>query len=367
MRQSGKRQTHPTEGGHPVFTYRPPKYLVAGRWAALGVGAVSLVCALYVAFWFFMAGQVRDGIMAWIDERRNEGLEVNFKQLDIGGFPFRLRVTIDGPSIAAPKSQMRWGWEGERVSASMRPWRPRRVAIDGPGNHAFVFSRNGEIQHFHGQAEHLSAAMTFGGAWPTPLEADIIGLVVKGSQKGDVWNVGRAHVDAVVPPKNEGSPVLEARLRLGDLSVPRRLNLPLGPDIERLEISANIIRPLIGKPFKTALSNWRDDGGTIALPRLSVAYGPLSMSADGTMALDGAMQPIGSFTAHIEGFFETVDALRKRSIIQPRDAVTAKIVLGVMSRRSANGRASLNVPITVQERRLFAGPVPLAEIPEIFW
>jgi len=85
------------------------------------------------------------------------------------------------------------------------------------------------------------------------------------------------------------------------------------------------------------------------------------------VALDAAMQPIGAFTARIEGFFETVDALRENGIIRPRDAVTAKMVLGVLAKRNEAGRLSLAVPLTLQDRRLYAGPVPLIEVPPVSW
>ena len=353
-----------------MFDYRPPRYFAAVKFAAMGAAAISLVCALYVGIWFFMAGQMRDGTLDWIEQRRGENLEIKFQQLDIGGFPFALNMVIDAPSIATSESSMPWGWEGERITASMRPWRPGRVTIDSPGEHAILITQNGLVRPFHGQAERLSATLTFNGGWPTEAEVDIAGLVVRGSQKGETWRVGRAEIDAHAPPANDDEPdkpVVEVRLRIGGFGVPARINLPLGPAIERLEISADLIRPILGGPLENALTGWRDDGGTINVQRLSGAYGPLTMTADGTMALDGDLQPIGAFTARVEGFFETIDALRERGIIQARDAITAKMVLGVMSRRSGSGRSGLNLPLTIQERRLFAGPVPLAEIPEIFW
>ncbi|MBL6928584.1 MAG: DUF2125 domain-containing protein [Rhodospirillales bacterium] len=370
MRQPRKHRNDQTNGVHPVFSYRPPKYLSSAKWAAIAAGAVFLLCAIYVAFWFFMAGQLRDGTMAWIEEQRNAGLAVNFKTLDIGGFPFSLQMTVDGPTIAAPKSSARWGWEGEKVRASMRLWRPDRVTINAPGNHAFVFAINGGIQHFRGFAEQLNAALTLGDRSPMPLEANIAGLTLDSVQTGDIWRVGQARINVLAPQasaEKSNVPTLDVRFRMGDFSVPARLELPLGADVERLEISAELMGAIAGGPLEEALSGWRDDGGVIEVQRFSLAYGPVSLTADGTMALDRALQPIGSFTARIEGFFEAVDALRTRGIIKARDAITAKMVLGVMARRSGNGRAGLNIPLTVQQRQLFAGPVPLAKIPEIIW
>ncbi len=104
------------------------------------------------------------------------------------------------------------------------------------------------------------------------------------------------------------------------------------------------------------------------MERLAITYGPLSAQATGTVALDGNMQPVGAFTAKIQGFRETVDALQERGLVRGRDAVTAKLVLGALAKTPAGGGPqTLNLAITVQDRTLFAGPVPLARLPAIDW
>ncbi len=63
-----------------------------------------------------------------------------------------------------------------------------------------------------------------------------------------------------------------------------------------------------------------------------------------------------------------MDALRKRGLVRSRDAVTAKLVLGALARTpEGGGPPTLNLAITVQDRTLFAGPVPLARFPAIPW
>jgi hypothetical protein len=86
------------------------------------------------------------------------------------------------------------------------------------------------------------------------------------------------------------------------------------------------------------------------------------------MALDGDMQPIGALTARIGGFFETIDALRAKGMLGAREAVTAKLVLGVLSKRPAGGGARiLTVPLSLQHRTLYAGPVALGRVPRLAW
>ena len=109
-------------------------------------------------------------------------------------------------------------------------------------------------------------------------------------------------------------------------------------------------------------------GGRIEIDRFKLKHGPLKILTEGTLALDVNLQPIGTLTANLEGFFATVDALQNLGKISASNAITAKVLLSVLSRKSVNGGPSvLNTTLIAKERQLFAGPVRLMEIPQITW
>ena len=82
--------------------------------------------------------------------------------------------------------------------------------------------------------------------------------------------------------------------------------------------------------------------------RLVIVYGPFSMRANGTLALDAEMEPIGAFTAKARGFFGLIDALQAKGLMRAGDAVTAKMVLGILSRKPARGGPpTLSLPVTL--------------------
>ena len=121
-------------------------------------------------------------------------------------------------------------------------------------------------------------------------------------------------------------------------------------------------------PPAEAVAGWRDDGGTVELERLVLEWGPLELEASGTLALDPAMQPIGSLTAEIRGYAETLDALVQAGAAPPRDAAIAKVVLNLLAKTPPDGGPPvLTVPLTAQDGRLFVGPVALLELPPIEW
>lgn len=370
MRPPAKPRIQEAPHRHPAFDYRPPVYLKAGKWAIVTVAVVTLLTALYVGLWYYTAGQLRDAALAWIEARRQEGVTVRFERLDIGGFPFHLRLAVVKPAIALPKATTPWGWEGEAVTAMVRPWDFGRLTLRAPGNHALMWTADGAPHTLHGQIDSLLATVHLAGGWPTAVQVDLVGAAFTGNAPLTRLNIGQGTLEADFRPTAEATdrtPVAEGRLTLQDLGVPADWGLPLGADIAATEINATLLGRLSPGPLAAALAQWRDDGGTVDVRRFGLTYGPLVLAADGTLALDAAMQPIGAFTARAEGFFETVDALRTHGIIRSRDAITAKLVLGALAKRSENGHTSLTVPLTIQDRRLFAGPVPLITIPPIPW
>ncbi|WP_316978082.1 DUF2125 domain-containing protein [Shumkonia mesophila] len=355
---------------HPALGYREPRRLRAVTWALGAVVAAIVAGALYVGGWYYAAGLARDSLLNWAEAQRREGAVVAFERLDIGGFPFHLRLALDKPAYSAPTADAPWGWEAGQVVAEMRPWNLRQFTLRAPGRHALMWTADGARRKAEGLVHGLSARVRLEGGQPVAGHVEVEGADFAGDGPLDRLTLGSGTLDLVLSPvalATARTPVADIRLAAHDLGVPSVWGLPLGADVAVLELAAAVLGGVPPGPLVDALAGWRDDGGTVEVRRLGLDYGPLTLAADGTLALDADLQPIGAFTTRIEGFFETVDALRDKGIIRAQDAVTAKMVLGILSKRNDAGRVSLTVPLTVQDRRLYVGPVPLAAIPSVRW
>jgi hypothetical protein len=198
----------------------------------------------------------------------------------------------------------------------------------------------------------------------------VAGLFMSGGQPPQEVSLANGRLKIERPPVGEPdhkTATLEADLDAENLRLPNLGPAPLGRDVARLRFNGSVLGPVPPGPLAPALMRWRDLGGTVKITRIETRYGPLALAADGTAAFDGAMQPIGAFTARIEGFIETIDALRERGLVRGRDALTAKIVLGALARRSGDGPPALTIAVTVQDGKLYVGPVVLLDIPLIAW
>lgn len=370
MRQPTPSRPRKAADRHPAFDYRPPRRLRVAKWALGTVVSGIVITASYVGWWYYAAALVRDSLLNWVETQRRDGAVATFERLEIDGFPFHLRLVLDKPAFSLPTADAPWGWEAGKVAAEMRPWNLQRVTVRAPGRHALMWTVNGTRRTAEGQAGSLDAQVRLDGGQPVATHVEVEAADFAGDGPSDRLTLGRGTLDLAlssVAVATDRTPVADIRLAARDLGVPAVWGLPLGADIAVLELAAAVLGGIPPGPLVDALAGWRDDGGTVEVRHLGLTYGPLALAGDGTLALDADLQPIGAFTTRVEGFFETVDALREKGIIRSQDAVTAKMVLGVLSKRNDAGRASLTVPLTVQDRRLYVGPVPLAVIPPVRW
>jgi hypothetical protein len=105
------------------------------------------------------------------------------------------------------------------------------------------------------------------------------------------------------------------------------------------------------------------------LAKLKLHWGEFQLEAEGSAALDSALQPIGALTTRMWGVGAAIDALVASGSVRPREGATAKIVLHTMAKPPgpAGLPPEVQVPLTVQDRRLFLGPVAVAPVPPVAW
>ena len=369
MRRPDKMRVHPVfKTEHAALSYRPPAYLRAIKAGMTAFVAVAVVTIVYVLFWFVMASQLRSGIEGWVEQQRAGGQTVRYSRLEIGGFPFLLRATLEAPAMGMEPA---WTWEGSSARVRMRPWNPWRIEVDLAGAHKVGL---GGGVTYDGTAEELTVELGLGGEAPERAGLAVRTLAFARPGGATVLSVRSATLEVRRhdfpedrPPDHETT-VFDLSLRTRGLRAPGDLNLPLGRDVSALALEAAMKGATPPGTLLESLAKWRDDGGTVEVGHLGLDYGPLVLRGNGTLALDAAMQPIGSFTAKIQGFFETINVLRRKGLVRSRDAVTAKLVLGILAKKPAGGGpATFSLPLTLQEQTLYAGPVSIAAVPPIEW
>jgi hypothetical protein len=151
-------------------------------------------------------------------------------------------------------------------------------------------------------------------------------------------------------------------LALDDIMLPPGAGMGLGRDMARLFAEAVASGPLPRTPDAAGLDAWRVAGGVIDVSRLEIDWGPLSVSADGTLALDDALRPLAALSARIIGYGAALEALAAAGVVKPGDASLATIALNLIATPDAEGRRVLTVAVTAQNGILMVGPITIARL-----
>jgi hypothetical protein len=341
------------------------------RWWIVAA-ALSIIALIYAGFWFYLALNTRQGVVQWIEQQRLRGFTIRYDSLEATGFPFSIKLELTNPGFGAPTAINPWGWEGAKLQLAIKPWDMNNIQARTVGSQMLAFPVNGGMQAFTGEVQEALGYFRLAGGNPEKLRIVLSGVDLKPEKTG-LGPIEISAADFALEQLENGTvnyqtPSWSLEGSAGAFSLPWLRKSPLGDNVRRLVIDGRLMGSLDTDPLIESLENWRDSGGTIEVRKLSVVHGPLKISTDGTLALDGLLQPIGALTARVEGFFETVNALQKLGIVKARDAITAKMVLGVLARKpKGGGPSTLNLALTVQERKVYAGPVELTEIPKIDW
>ena len=322
------------------------------RRRVLWLAAALVVSTAAISFlWLILARQVEDGAGAWAETRRAEGFTVSWQRLDVGGFPFYFDLGFVEPRLAKDG----WTAEAPLLSVTLLPWRldkvdmaAPRLAVAGPGAAGSIEAVTAQLLVEDGRAKSLS----------------IEGVAAASRLRGEEF--GRADRAGLVIDRFDPAAVdWQAESLVGKVSLrgtrpaPRFAPQMLFEEPYDLDLDGAVKGPIAD------LIRWRDGGGTVDLRRVILAWGPLKLDGNATLALDGEMRPVGAGTAKLRGLSPTLDRLATRGQVKAQDAAVAKIVLGLLAQPTADGGSEVTAPITAQNGRLFLGPVSILTLPRL--
>ncbi len=335
----------------------------------LALAILLLLVLAYGGFWYWAAGEARRIVEGWAEARRAEGYTVVWRDLAVGGFPLALRVALTQPVLGREAT----GYEASaaEIVASTRPWAFREWQIEAEKGAKLAIASAGSRPAITATAGHLGATLA-----PQPeAPADPPGTILAFAGENFLVEGGTR----VTIERLSGTALLPRRAAAGHLETWSSATLdghgiglptevkPLGRSIDALDASIAVKGAIPGGERRAALNAWREDGGTVELESLDLAWGPLKLAGKGELALDAALQPEGAFTATIRGYAAILDALSGGGALKPGDATVAKIALGLLAKPGTDGTPEITAPVTVQNQQLFLGPARLARLPQIDW
>lgn len=353
-----------------VIPYFPPPRRKGRTAAAVIIAALFIAAAALVAGWWFVANRLEGEIDAFAARLGSDGGHFTTAERKRGGFPFHPTLILTNPEVAFPPGAPGpWSWSGEKAEVSVSLFSPRTIDIALSGASRLQASPFGEPLDLAVEASAATAQLAREPGRETAA-INIANLAIA-TPNGETIQVDSAALRvarALALPTDERAQAYTGALQLLGLTLPETQTTPLGRRMGQLLLEGVVLGPLPPAFDTEAFKSWRDAGGTLEITRLLARFGPLTMSAEATMALDGDMQAMGAGTGRIQGFAPALDALAASQAMRLNDANAAKSFLALLARPPMPGaEPQLTAPLTIQERKLFIGPVAVMHMPLIKW
>jgi hypothetical protein len=324
-------------------------------------------------YWRLAERHLEDGFAAWIAGWRASGWTATVGKPVRGGWPLAATLTVPEVLLNGGDPNIPGGltWRTDRLVLRADLLRPGLLDVASEGMQRLRLAGRPEIPF---TADQLRMALPLQpGAPPrsaTIIARDLHATVPAGAETSGSLTIGSLDLHLEFKPAAQaGETALGFAFNADAVGLPPPFARLLGPRISSLTLQGALDGP-VPRPHVLGelASAWRDGGGTLEIQRLAVNWGPLDLTASATLALDEQQQPMGTGSARVVGYAETLDALATHGIISKSAATAAKAVLSLLaSAPDDGGPPDVEVPLTLQYRTLSMRQVPLLRLPEIDW
>ncbi|MDE0780164.1 MAG: DUF2125 domain-containing protein [Alphaproteobacteria bacterium] len=345
------------------------------------LAVLVLVVLAWTAGWFWLADKLRNDIASFVEAQAENRIVLNWSGMKIAGFPIRFDTSFATPQGRWTKVDRSIFWRGADTSIRLFTEGPGIVSFSAPGQHSFrvlendndlLIDINAEVFKGRLEFDKSGRAVSLRGR-AAPFQASIDGgpVVTIAETAFDWGHKNGESSKGEIYPDTAGdtlSVVLE-QIDLTALLIKTGVLKTLGTKIETLSSRVALHGSLNPSAINLEnLTRWRDAGGTLEVETFKLAWGALHVAGKGTMTVDQALQPVGSFSAQVAGLDKLLNLMESRGQIGRQRAAIARIALAVLTRTPASGGPpEATVPITIQDRMLSIGPIPLMKLDHIVW
>lgn len=320
---------------------------------------LALAVAAWSAWWLYLRGEVVSRMDAAAAEMKAQGYTFAWARRTVGGYPFRISITLEQAQVAEPSG---YGLsapvlEIESAAYTINPIglaAPEGAVIRRPGNKAFAVKGKvlrASVSHLERTPPRIAIQgvdLEFGslkGAEPASFSAMKIfeaRVTPADGDKADVF----VRLDQATPANN----VLLSRVADGK---------PVTIGFEGTINGASFLR---GRGWSEVLRAWSAAEGSLDVRQGGVMAGEAVLSLQpSTLSVDGAGRLAGDLSLSLSRATEGVMALGAVGVLPQETAAVASGLTGV----EPAGRP-LEATLTFRGGQTWIGPLPLGPAPRVY-
>ncbi|MET0294383.1 MAG: DUF2125 domain-containing protein [Phenylobacterium sp.] len=322
-------------------------------------GLALLLIVGWTAAWLWMRGEARERLETTASELRRAGYEVSWKRLGIGGYPFRLNLSLSEPRIREPSG---WALQAPTLEAQAPAYAPGEWLLAAPEGLTFVRPIGGPVAV---KGRLLRASLADPAAHPPSLSvegADLTFAPAAGAQPFALSAAKAFELHLRAMPEDQGVirfKVDNGKARLAGLFARIAGDKPVSMVFEGVFSEASAFA---GRDWASAVRAWTDGGGQMSVRQAGVTAGQAVLGAQSgtlTVGADGRLR--GSIDASLRQAPMALGAMGQAGVIPPESAAAASAV--AQARQTGDvARATL----TFEAGQTTLGPVAIGPAPRVY-
>lgn len=334
------------------------------RW--FGPLAVLLVLAVSGGYWFYwnaLAEGLVEGVERTQRQWQKHDTDLTYAAVEVTGFPYRLELRLTAPEIALPKQPGQAVWRTEELVIYFQPWKLGHAIAETkqPVQVAWTegtVRRNAEIRSSSNRA---SVVVGPDGRWQR-FNTDTQDVEIAGSLALKKATSLQAHGRRVVDDRGDRS--LDLAVRGEGITIDPGSS-PFGKQLDLFRLTLGF-EPEPASQSADDLEVWRRSGGVMQMRALEFVAGDLSVTGNGTFAIDENRQPEGASTLTIRGAEAFVDAISAAGQLSSGARIGLRLGITALEKQDSSGDKVVQVPVTLQDGKLGLMGIGLVSIPPLY-
>ncbi|WP_309087405.1 DUF2125 domain-containing protein [Phenylobacterium sp.] len=320
-----------------------------------------LVAIAWTAGWLWARGEARVRMDEGVEALRRAGYDVSWQSRGIGGYPFRLNITLTEPRIREPSG---WGLEAPTLEAQARISSPTSWVVAAPQGLTFVRPIGGPVRT---QGKVIRASLTHLTETPPRFSFEGVDLTFQAGPGAQPFGLeaakrvefhlrGNDQLDEglVSLRVDEG----KARLTglLGRIAGERPVSIVWNATLSK-------IGSFNGSNWADAVRRWVDAGGRMTLRQAGVTAGEAVLGSNaGTFSVGSDGRVTGVMDITLRQGPRALGALGETGVIPQERAEAAAAVAAAREGTGDAARASIHF----QAGQTTLGPVAIGPSPKVY-
>lgn len=323
---------------------------------------VILAGLAWSAYWFVGSRGVEAAVSDWLEDRRNEGWQVEYSDLAINGFPNRFDTTITDLVLTDPDTGV--SWQAPFFQIFALSYQPNHVIAVWPNTQTFATP----FQKIDVSSSDMRASLVVKPG--EQLELDRANVTMENARfvSSEGWQAGFNTMNAAIRETEGAVNTYDVALKADSVTpgdkfqsfVDRAGKLP--KVIEGVDLDTTFA-------FETSIDrrtieDRRPDITGITVNDAKGTWGELGLRAKGEMDVDSNGFPQGELDLTARNWRQMLALAVDAGALSEDSARAAEFALGLLAGVSG-GAESLDAPLSFSGGKTFLGPIPIGDAPNL--